>query len=679
MITSASMDNLAPHLEVAVQKGLLREYWLNIPGITVSSLTSNSNYPLSPSGSGTIPNFQSPSNVADNYGVRIRGYVTPPHTGSYTFWIASDDNSELWLTTVSSDSLNPALAQKIAWVKGATGIEQWDKYPEQQSASIYLEAGKLYYIEALHKEETGTDYVSAAWSGPDLVQQVIHEQYLYAYSANNTYNVTYLSDLNPTSATNGWGPYERDTSNGENAAGDGKTIMLNGVQYERGLGVHAFSELRYALNGQYDRFLADIGVDDEVGNNGSINFYVYLDNALFYSSGTVSGSSATQYVDVAVSGVNELRLIVTTGGDNNNYDHGDWANARLLKAVTAPPTATPSATSTSTPTATNTPAPTATSTPTAPPGAQVVDVQVISSSDDAEELLANGSVTLNSQALDLGVSQSQMQAVGVRFRSLAIPQGATIVDAYIEFVAAAASAGAASLEIYGHAIDDSARFRQITGNISTRARTSKVEWPNVAPWTAEQKYRTPGVKTIVQEIITRPGWLSGNNISFIFLGSGTRTAGSYDRGWFSAPHLVITFIPPAPPTATPTATSTSAPLLLHLSPVCRSSGALATGAAHNSPTPPTLAATPTVPSATATPGEATPTLSPSPTAGGANTPTPSDTPEPQPTGNTALDAIQTYLLLNDVARWRCLAGRHVACANHHRQHWPGSRCSRFAR
>ncbi|MCB0096363.1 MAG: hypothetical protein KDE46_11610, partial [Caldilineaceae bacterium] len=75
LIAVASADKLAPRQETSVQKGLLREYWLNIPGTAVSNLTSNSNYPQNPSGSGTIPNFQSPSNVADNYGVRIRGYV----------------------------------------------------------------------------------------------------------------------------------------------------------------------------------------------------------------------------------------------------------------------------------------------------------------------------------------------------------------------------------------------------------------------------------------------------------------------------------------------------------------------------------------------------------------------------------------------------------------------------
>ncbi|MCB9157603.1 MAG: NPCBM/NEW2 domain-containing protein, partial [Caldilineaceae bacterium] len=578
-----------------------------------------------------------------NYGVRIRGYVAPPRTGSYTFWIASDDNSELWFTTIGSDSTNPSLAQKLAWVKGATDIQQWDKYPEQQSSSIFLEAGKLYYIEALHKEGSGADYISAAWSGPDLPQQVINEQYLYVYSPNNTYTITYVSDLNPTAATNGWGPYERDTSNGENSAGDGNTLTLNGVTYARGLGVHAHSELRYALNGQYGRFLADIGVDDEVGSNGSVNFYVYLDDALLYSSGALTGNSAIQFVDVDVANANELRLIVTNGGDNINYDHADWANARLLTAATASPT--PTFTFTPLPTATNTPVPVATATlpppptatPTTPPGAQVIDVQVISSSDDADEYLDNGSVTLNNQALTLGALQGRANAVGIRFRELPIPQGATIVDAYLEFTAATTSTGAAALEIYGHAINDSIRFRQTTGNISSRPRTSKVDWPNVEPFTDAQKYRTPGIKPIVQELVARPGWLSGNNMAFIILGKGTRSIASYDRGWSVAPHLIITYIPPAEATATATYTPVNTP----------------TAGPTETPAPPTPgdtpAPTPTAPAATATPSAATPTIAPSPAASETATlPPPPNTPTPG--GDTALDAIQTFLLFNDAER-----------------------------
>jgi hypothetical protein len=148
----------------AQTNGIQRQYWSGISGTTVANLTSNANYPNSPTSTGTVTTFEGPSNTADNYGCRYRGFIVPPTTGSYTFWIASDDNSELWLST-SSD---PANAVKIASVSGYCTSRQWTKYSTQQSAAINLEAGQYYYIEALHKDGTQNDNVAVGWQGPGI-------------------------------------------------------------------------------------------------------------------------------------------------------------------------------------------------------------------------------------------------------------------------------------------------------------------------------------------------------------------------------------------------------------------------------------------------------------------------------------------------------------------------------
>ena len=142
---------------------------------------------------------------------------------------------------------------------------------------------------------------------------------------------TYVSDLTWVSATNGHGPVEKDKSNGENLAGDGRTITLNGVTYAKGLGVHAASEVVYNLGGAYTSFLSDIGIDDWIadGTCGTVVFEVYLDNVLAYTSGTMTPTSATRNVNISVAGKNQLKLVVTIAGDNNYCDHADWANARL--------------------------------------------------------------------------------------------------------------------------------------------------------------------------------------------------------------------------------------------------------------------------------------------------------------------------------------------------------------
>jgi hypothetical protein len=152
---------------------VLREWWTGISGTSVSNLTSSPNYPGKPTGRGLITSLEGPTNWADNYGTRIRGYLYPPADGSYTFWIASDDNSELWLSTDD----DPSHISKIAYVAGDTNSRQWDKYGSQQSSPISLAKGGKYYIEVLHKAADGNDNIAVAW-GPAGSQQVIDGIYL---------------------------------------------------------------------------------------------------------------------------------------------------------------------------------------------------------------------------------------------------------------------------------------------------------------------------------------------------------------------------------------------------------------------------------------------------------------------------------------------------------------------
>jgi xyloglucan-specific exo-beta-1,4-glucanase len=154
---------------VTVTGSILREYWTGISGTAISNLTANANYPNNPSGSGQLTSLEAPTNWADNYGTRIRGYIHPATSGSYTFWVAGDDNTELYLST----SDNPAGATRIAYINGWTNSREWNKYSTQQSAAINLVAGQKYYIEVLHKEGSGGDNVAVAWQGPGITQQVI--------------------------------------------------------------------------------------------------------------------------------------------------------------------------------------------------------------------------------------------------------------------------------------------------------------------------------------------------------------------------------------------------------------------------------------------------------------------------------------------------------------------------
>ncbi len=131
-------------------------------GNTVALMTSNSRWPRDPTLEQQLPSFDAPRNRKDNFGSTIRGYLIPPQSGSYRFWICSDDGSDLYLsTTTNSGSL-----VRIAYLSGAAGYQQWNKSVSQRSALISLIAGQGYYIEARHKEGGGDDHIQVAWSGP---------------------------------------------------------------------------------------------------------------------------------------------------------------------------------------------------------------------------------------------------------------------------------------------------------------------------------------------------------------------------------------------------------------------------------------------------------------------------------------------------------------------------------
>jgi hypothetical protein len=148
----------------------------------------------------------------------------------------------------------------------------------------------------------------------------------------------YVSDRPWTSMTNGWGPVEKDRSNGEASVGDGRPLALKGVTYTKGLGAHGLSDIRYALNGTCTAFTAIVGIDDETAGGGTVVFQVWLDGVKGYDSGVMTGTSAGAILNLALVGARELALVVADGGDGNTSDHADWADAKVTcpADVTAP-------------------------------------------------------------------------------------------------------------------------------------------------------------------------------------------------------------------------------------------------------------------------------------------------------------------------------------------------------
>lgn len=102
------------------------------------------------------------------------------------------------------------------------------------------------------------------------------------------------------------------------------------MQFDKGVGCHAYSAIEIQLGGAYERFSSCIGVDDNApGSAGSVRFFVYGDGNLLYSSDVKTGADDAEEIAVDVTGVQVLKLEVTDAGDGKNNDHADWANTRL--------------------------------------------------------------------------------------------------------------------------------------------------------------------------------------------------------------------------------------------------------------------------------------------------------------------------------------------------------------
>jgi hypothetical protein len=162
---------------------IIREWWLGLGGTDLNTLKNNPRYPDDPDGSEFVDLFEGPVNWADNYGSRVRGWLYPPQSAGYTFWIATDDFGELRLSTDE----DPANTVRIASVPGWVPSRDFDNTgggvggPEQKSNPVALEAGKRYYIEGLMKEGGGGDNIAVAWQGgPILSREVLSSEYVGA-------------------------------------------------------------------------------------------------------------------------------------------------------------------------------------------------------------------------------------------------------------------------------------------------------------------------------------------------------------------------------------------------------------------------------------------------------------------------------------------------------------------
>jgi len=186
------------------------------------------------------------------------------------------------------------------------------------------------------------------------------------------------------------------------------------------------------------------------------------------------------------------------------------------------------------------------------------------SSDDAEEFVSTGAVSYTSTDLELVQDTdtgTNDQIIGLRFNNINIPKSSTILRAYIQFKTDELNSGTTNLVFHGELADDSATFTSASSNISSRTLTSNsVPWDDVKEWDSNGEsgldQRSPYLNILVNEIISQPGWLVGNAITFIVSGSGKRVAESRNGDINGAPTLKVFYDSNCPITAITPSTQT---------------------------------------------------------------------------------------------------------------------------
>ncbi len=142
--------------------------WENITTVELDALKNDPRFPNNPDVTETVESFAWNGEDLSDYGARIEGWLYVPVTGDYTFWINTDDQGELWLSTDDDPGNGVLIAQESTWAS----LDAWGT-GEEQSDAISLVGGEKYYITALWKEAGGGDHCQVAWQGPDIPEHTV--------------------------------------------------------------------------------------------------------------------------------------------------------------------------------------------------------------------------------------------------------------------------------------------------------------------------------------------------------------------------------------------------------------------------------------------------------------------------------------------------------------------------
>ncbi|QHI70669.1 glycosyl hydrolase family 18 protein [Tichowtungia aerotolerans] len=161
--------------------GLTMDLWRNVPGSAVADLVELSAYPETPDYRSCVYNLETRYGWDRNYGVRIYGYLQPKESGLYYFWLAGNDNCELYLSETDNTEDKRLLISVETSGEDALRNREWDRYPNQRSVLVELQVGCRYYIEVLHKAGEENGYIAVAWNKTGGDREIVMQSNLTPY------------------------------------------------------------------------------------------------------------------------------------------------------------------------------------------------------------------------------------------------------------------------------------------------------------------------------------------------------------------------------------------------------------------------------------------------------------------------------------------------------------------
>ena len=323
------VNYLGPQHSFPIPNGILNPNGRNTIAVAVWNLDGSTG------GLGSIAltnygSYRSPLTVRQNFspGYDAGRYAMPPApTAGVSLAVPDTASAGQQFTATATVRVQgapafdvvPALTAPAGWTVGAATPASVGRIDGGKSATF------SWRVTAPSTMDTSALKVSVGYRQSGRPGTVTDERIVGAVPPRPPAGSVAVSSLPFLTATNGWGPVERDTSNGESAAGDGKPMTIGGVSYAKGLGVHAVGDVQIYLAGACTRLTASVGVDGETGTGGSVAFGVSVDGTSRVTTPVLRGGQAAVPIDLDVTGAQVVDLLVNDGGDGNGNDHADWA------------------------------------------------------------------------------------------------------------------------------------------------------------------------------------------------------------------------------------------------------------------------------------------------------------------------------------------------------------------